>query len=556
MSRWFWPGTLVLLAILGTVQIVTALGETQTWDEGIHIAAGYAYLKHGDYGWNNEHPPLVKIVSALPLLPLKPVYPVNNRPWAERDQVRVGFDFLYRNVVPADLLLFRARLTTIALTLAGGLLLALWTRRRFGPAAALMALAFYVFDPNLIAHGRYVTTDVPMAVFFFLTVAAWTEYLISNRKRDLGLAALCFALAMVVKFSALLLLPVVGVLYAVRWAQKPREFGLRRLGLDAAVLVLATGTIVAVAYWRETVRALDPGTPALASLVDRSTATGAVLHRAGRWLHLPRHAFFTGLDSVAIHNKSGHNTYLLGQRSQTGRWFYFPVVFAVKSTMAAILATLVLIAAGVRRAMRGRWRDVPLEWIAVAVPPLIWFAAAMSSGINLGVRHILPVYPLLYVAAAAFLSSLLRRPGLRYAALALVGLQAVECASIYPDYLAFFNLPSGGPGNGPRYLVDSNIDWGQDVKKLAKWLEAHGTNKVWVSYFGTADLRYHGIDEQSLPHRWETEAWKGIDGFAAISVTQLQGVYSDWEDLEPVRRLPIFAKVGYSIYIYDMRQKR
>ena len=542
----------VLLAGMGAVQVVTALGETQTWDEGIHISAGCAYWQRGDYSWNTEHPPLVKLMSAAVLLPLHPVLPTEGENWKQHNQVQMGVDFLYRNRVPAGTLLFLARATTILLTLLGGLLLALWMRRRFGAPAAVLALALYACDPNLIAHGRYVTTDVPMAVFFFLTCTAWCEYLLSGRRRDLLLAALAFAVALVVKFSALLLAPAIALLYAIRWVQSPAEFPLRRLALTVAVTGGACAAVVGAAYGPETLHSLHSGAPKLHRTLSRHSTAGEALYQVSRRLGLPRHQFFLGLEEVATHNAGGHSTYLLGRLSDSGWWYYFPVVFAVKSTVAALAATLLLLAAGVWSL--ARWRPVPFPLVALLLPAGLYFLVSTTSGINLGVRHILPVYPALYAAAAAVLAAPAAGRALRTAGVALALLQAGECASIYPDYLAFFNFPSGGPGNGPHYLVDSNIDWGQDVIKLRRWLEAHGTRKVYINYFGKADLPYYGIEEASPPAANDRKGWDELDGFAAASVTPLHGVYVPLPELEPLRRLPVTAKVGYSIYVYDLRK--
>jgi hypothetical protein len=120
--------------------------------------------------------------------------------------------------------------------------------------------------------------------------------------------------------------------------------------------------------------------------------------------------------------------------------------------------------------------------------------------------------------------------------------------------LAYFNALAGGPGNGPQYLVDSNIDWGQDVKKLAKWLEAHGTHKAYVYYFGNAPLRYYGVDDIGLPPARDQKGWEAIDGYAVASVTPLEGVYVPLEELAPLRLRRPIAKVGWSMYVYDFRK--
>jgi hypothetical protein len=289
------------------------------------------------------------------------------------------------------------------------------------------------------------------------------------------------------------------------------------------------------------VRSLTGKFEPLRNLVDRGNPVGQALFFFGRKLHLPAHRFFLGLNSLASHNASGHDSYLMGLRSETGWWYYFPVVFGVKSTLAALAATALALAAGVRFG----WRMFYLLF-----PPLLYFAISMSSWINIGVRHILPVYPFLYVAAAVLLAQL----RLRYVMLALALTQIGECALITPDYLAYFNAFAGGPGNGPHYLVDSNIDWGQDVKKLVKWLDAHGTRKAYVSYFGNAPLRYYGVDEMGLPPPRNKQAWDALNGFAVASVTPLMGVYVPLEELAPLRLRRPIAKIGWSMYVYDFRK--
>jgi hypothetical protein len=305
------------------------------------------------------------------------------------------------------------------------------------------------------------------------------------------------------------------------------------------------------------------------------------------------------LFAIIAHNAAGHESYLLGMRSNSGWWYYFPVVFAVKSTMAALVATALVAgtgfwllwsrakrgaviqqvpcppesiptslcgqghcravqrsAGGPNQAVTGQARAIPFVWIGLLFPPAFYFAISMTSAINLGVRHLLPVYPFLYAAIAALLAKLSVKRIFRYAMVGLAALQIAECASIYPDYLAFFNALSGGPGNGPRYLVDSNIDWGQDVKKLKSWLKVRGTNRVWIGYFGKAEMRYYGLDFRNPPEALDQEKWNEIDGFVAASATLLNGVYLPLARLAPLRLREPIAKVGYSIYVYDFRKDR
>ena len=189
----FWGVVAALALASGAVEALSALQETQTWDEGIHLSAGYAYLTRGDFRWNQEHPPLAKLLSALPLLAFHAELPVGGEGWRKLDETQMGIDFLYHNRAPADSLLFAARTATMLLSLLFLTAVAGLVRRRFGTVPALLTVCLCGFDPNLIAHARYVTTDFPVTVFYFLAALMWLEYLLTGRTRDLVLAALAFA---------------------------------------------------------------------------------------------------------------------------------------------------------------------------------------------------------------------------------------------------------------------------------------------------------------------------------------------------------------------------
>jgi hypothetical protein len=550
----FWPAVALILAIVGSLEVRSARGETQTWDEGIHISAGYSYLKLGDYSWNVEHPPLVKIASALPLA-LMGLSAERYEPDGKlKDQVRYGIDFLYKNRRDADSILFAARSANILLTLLFAAAVAWWTRRRYGPLAGVAAAALCAFDPNLMAHGRYVTTDFPVTVFFFFACVLWVEYLEAASPRRLLAAAGTIGLALITKFSAVLLLPPLVILYAACWIRRPKEFPVRRAAIAAATVTATVALMVLVVYWPETVRCWRTSVPQLSTVAARNNFIGRTLLSLGRVFHLPAHAYLLGLNAVADHNVGGHASYLLGMRSATGWWYYFPVVFAVKSTMAALASALLLLAAGLWQAWKREWIS-PMA-LGLALPPLLYFAISMTSGINIGMRHILPVYPFLYVGAAAWLATRAPRPGV-YVLMALVALQMGECARITPDYLAFFNELAGGPGRGPEYLVDSNIDWGQDVKKLGLWLDAHGgQRRARVFYFGNAQLRYYGIDEMGYPEPLDQKGWDAVDEYCVANVTPLQGVYVPLNNLAPLRMREPVAKIGWSMYVYDLRKPK
>ena len=196
------------------------------------------------------------------------------------------------------------------------------------------------------------------------------------------------------------------ILYAACWIRRPKEFPMRRAAIAGGTVFVTVVLMVAVIYWPETVRCWRTQVPQLSTLVVRGNPAGEILFYVARKLHLPAHAYLTGLNAVVDHNAGGHASYLLGMRSDTGWWYYFPVVFAVKSTMAALAATMLLLAA----ALWQGWGSFELAKISpmtlgLALPPLLYFVFSMTSGINIGMRHILPVYPFLYVGAAAWLTT-------------------------------------------------------------------------------------------------------------------------------------------------------
>jgi hypothetical protein len=481
-------GVALLLLAMGAAMVTSALQETQTWDEAGHLTAGYLYLKAGHAAFYTDHPPL-RAVFALPLLFLNLHIPYDRPEWTARDQTAFATQFLYTNPYHPDTLLFAGRSVAIALTLVFGLVLATWTRRHFDAATALIALAFFAFDPNLIAHGRYITTDMLCAFTFFLAVIAF------HSGRFPGIA---LGLALTAKFSNIALIPILLLIAIVQ-----RRYTLKYLG---TVFAIAAGTVAILI-------APDP------------------------------HAYFTGLTEAFQKTQQGHESYLLGNYSHIGWWYYFPVVFAVKTPIGLLLALIAALAA---------WKWRPKENVVIlAISAAAFFALSMISAVNIGVRHILPVYPMLCVLAAAMITRLPRGWVIATACAAIV---AIESASIYPDYLAFFNAAAGGPAVGPRYLLDSNIDWGQDVKKLRTWLRARNIPSVCMFYFGNTGVEFYGIPMEYLPRTNEIELRKNLNCVAAISVTTLYGLYVRHDAYAWLRELKPTAKIGWSIYVYDLRK--
>lgn len=540
----FWLASGLLLAYMGAVLFTTSRQESQTWDEAVHLMAGYHYWRTGDFEVNWEHPPLGKLLAALPLLAANPRLPLEHEAWRARDFFGLAKIFLYKNRVPADTLLLLGRLPTMLLALALGVLLALWTRRRFGAGPALAALFLYALDPNLIAHGRYVTTDLIATLLIFSAVLAWSAFLETGRRRHLVLAGIVLGLALSAKYSALFLLGLFPLLYLSR-----RRRLWNCLGTWAAVTVIGYA-VVALVYWPETRRALAGEKWRLSESTFPDTGFARALIWIGDKTGIPAHPYVLGLDSMVRTESGGRPAYALGKVSRQGFWYYFPVAFAVKTPSALLALLAITIAIGVRRLLRGGARNLPFLWTPLLVAPALYFGLSMAAGINIGLRHILPVYPFLFAAVAAACWRRRLAPVL----LLLAALHLYEHARIYPHFLAFFNTLAGGAENGPRYLVDSNIDWGQDLKKLKAYLDARGASEVRFAYFGTADPDYYGLRALDVPFTGDPYGRENANAIVAVSVTLLQGVYTPDDRYGWLRELEPSARIGYSIYAYDLRK--
>jgi hypothetical protein len=501
-----------MLAIMAVAMFTSASKESQTWDESTHLAAGYSYWKTGSFGINVEHPPLVKLLSALPLLAWNPDFPTDGPGWREPDQVKLGREFLYHNRYPADLMLAVGRAPVMLLTLVFGALMAWWMRREFGTAAALVALALFAFDPNVIAHGRYITTDLAVTAFFFLTCAFWSTWLRRGGWLWLAASAICMGFALGSKFSALLLVPVLAIC------------GLLGIGRGRLWRIPAAWLAICVA-----------GFLILAAMYGRATLVA---------IHSPQdNPYLVGFHEVQQHNAGGHSAYLMGKVSDRGWWYYFPVAALLKSTVGSIL----LVVAALPFARRGA---------ALAIAATCFAAALLASGLNIGFRHALPAVPLVYALAGIGAAEAIRRwrPAAALCGLLLLA-HVAGSLSAYPDYLPFFNSIAGGPANGIRYLADSNIDWGQDVKKLRAYLAERKVPDPCISYFGNTPLRYYGIGEREIPHTRDLNARQRMDCIVAVSVTDLQGVYGGGGRYDWLRSREPDARIGYSIYVYDLRKR-
>ncbi len=523
--RFYWPAVVLLLGFMAGLEIGTARDESVTADEPVELAAGYSYLVTGDFRLNPEHPPLAKLLEALPVLAYHPVFPSDSASWAKADEYAFGQQFFDFNGRRADDFLFAARMVAVFLTACLGLAIAVWTRARFGVGASLLALTLFVLDPNFIAHGRYVKNDVAMTLAGFLACIAWAAFLEAPSRRRLVIAGLVLGIAAATKFSAVFLIPVFAILYLLRYLGDRERFSIRHGAGSLLVAVSMAGVVVWCVY---AVVSFSHGLP-----------PGGV----------HAHPFVEGMVAFLQHDAVGHPSFLLGMHSRRGWWYYFPVAFAVKTPTATLGALVVAAVIGGRELWRKRVR---FGWFVLVVPVVVYGAFALGSHINLGIRHLLPIWPFLFILIAAVLS----RAGKSWLIGAVVIGLAAETLAIHPYYLSFFNVLSGGPSRGGRILADSNIDWGQDATRLKDWLGAHPVSHLCLDYFGAANLRLLGIQGPHPPATWEKDKRDALDCVAAMSVTSLDEVLYKPGTYAWIRELKPIDRVGYSIYIYDLQKKR
>jgi hypothetical protein len=532
---------LIFLLLFFVQGVFFIRANSPTYDEAMHLAAGYSYLATGDFRLEPQNPPLIKVFLALPLF-LGYRLPFNPDPqhWRDGTEFFVGQDFLYRSTLPADQMLAVGRLSNLML---GGWLVALtgwWAYRLWGTRAGMLALALACLEPNLVAHSSLVTTDVGATLFILLSVYLLWEYVNFPRWWLLAGTGVAVGFALVSKFSAILLVPMIASI-----------LGLSVLitGEDCAYLPLGKQPN------KLTYRLLHAGTVLLIILVFILLIIPVAYFLRGfqSWLF--------GFQRFMTLAQLGQPAFFLGEYSYLGWWNYFLVAFLIKTP----IGSLVLITAALLFYRCGKHLE-RREAVFLLVPVAVIFFATTQAKVNIGLRHILPVYPFLFVLASRLATVKLHRPWFKYLVIgAPLVFTAISSLRIAPHQLAYFNELVGGADQGYRYLGDSNLDWGQDLKGVKAYMEKENLPIIYLSYHGTAPPSYYGICYQYVPGAWPLE-WppptervpaRSPRKILAISVNNLQDVATAYNPLFRWLwlRKPV-AKIGYSIFVYDLTDDR
>ncbi len=573
MVRARWRIWLVVPALLLFYYLAlnSLVGDSPTMDEQNHIARGLAYLRTGDPRLSVEHPPLVNGFSALPLLTMPEIeLPLDDPSWDRQPADVFWYVFAEKLVWQANRhldiqqIFFLARLPIVFLTI--GLALVGWqfAREMWGHPASLFVFLLLLFDPNILANGRYSTTDLGGTLFAFLaTYLLWRLWQVQgwNWRRWLW-AALAVGLAFGSKLSILL--------FAIIWA-------------PLALLPL---------YGSGQNRTLSASIKRLAQLLLASLAALLILWAIYRfeWGHFlfldqrlaglnnllgPMPTFWSGIERILLLSSGGRPGFLLGQFSNQGFPLYFPVILVTKTPM---LTLIMLLAAGIILLFLPRTRR---SAVFLLVPIVIYFGIIMTSAVNLGYRHLLPLLPFIFMLIGGMTSKPVREWTWHYfvspsddqqgesiapvipVVLLLLGLIVITLW-IHPHYLSYFNLLAGGPANGHQIAVDSNVDWGQDLLRLQEWMQKNDVEQINLAWFGTADPDYYGLDYQPLPgfprqpfiSQWANPPFDTSapePGYYAISVSALWELPLAKKNVYPwFRGREADDRIGYSILIYEV----
>ena len=520
---------LIIVVLLGIVFFLPFFGAqnfSPATDEIAHLPAGYSYWKTGQTVLNIEHPPLVKLMAAFPLLFMDLKFDPNDPDLIGpiRNEWSFGSNFLFSNDV--DRLLLWGRLPVMLMSVLLGLYIYKWASELFNYQAGIWSLFLYAFMPVMITNAQFVTTDLPIASFSFIAFYYLWKFVTTGLKKYLACSGLFLGLALSSKFSAVVFLPLIAVfifIYAWRSCQNSLALKIRRFVILAALATVPAFAVIYFSYLMPT----DSG------------------------------FYLKGFKSVYANWNPGYYFYLNGVFSQNGWWYYFLEAFLIKTPIPALIAFAASILFYKRIKIDG-WGK------ALIFSPMLFFAFVTSvKAHNISIRYILPVYPFLIVWAGGlvkifnFQFSIFNKFSIAnlkiFMPLILSVWYVFSAISIYPDYMAYFNEFVGGSKNGYKYLDDSNVEWGQDLKRLGEYQISNPDIRVIYSWRNSSP-EYYGVKNLLMADDsgwWrEPKGRYAVNTFLLIRMRLLSKQRSDpalnWLALyEPIGR------IGQSFFIYE-----
>jgi len=556
ITRNYFLLSVFLISLFALQSFWHAKDKSSTIDEGTHLTVSYLLCKTGQLDYDFNHTPFIRYLFAIPLLWMNPSLPSQMQPPALPRSVplvdqRASAIFLYSEIflydtnrASAEKMLLASRVVNILLGCLLGYWIFKWSKKCYGDRAGIFSLGLFALCPNLIAHSSLVTTDVGGVTFAVGFLYSLTILMERNTVKWILFSGFLLGAALLSKFTNIFLIPL--FILSSFFLNKIQDRNYRAIFKTTAAVLFVGWFVLCAGYKFQGLFS----THSLQEEDWKYLGYGKTVQTLYRFAPLPD-SFMRGIVSVVHHSKRDHPAYLLGNHSVLGWWYYFPMAFFLKTPSVTLMLLIVWLFLLIKK-------RIPLTRTEALIifPMIFYFGMAMMGHINIGIRHILICYPLLYVLFGKIACFLL--PG-SLKSMVLSGMifyfLAAEVFSVSPHYLAFFNRIAGGPAKGIEYLSDSNIDWGQDLKNLSKFLKDEGNPELILCYFGVVSPEFYGIQYQGVVRRWSyhLNSASPEKEYLAVSVSDLQDISFKGKNLfgwlknkEPLK------KVGFSIYVYDV----
>lgn len=514
-----------ILTFMFAVSTLNAKNDSATFDEVAHIPASYSYVTQHDTRLNPEHPPLIKDLAGLPLLFLNLNFDTSLPFWTgdlpgrwDEGQWSAGRHLLYEAGNDPNQIIFWSRMPIVLLSLVLGLFLFRWGKEIAGVGAGLFALTLYAFDPNILGHNHFVTTDLGIAAFFTFSFYYFLKFIKHPSWKNVFLGGLFLGLLLVSKFSSIVALPVFGLtLFVYALVKNNREgentWKTRLLNLGSYLIKgIVAFSVAAIVIW-VVYKANNFAMPkeALDQTIDfffaaddtnpKAAYTNKILHTLNQSsLTRPWANYMFGPAWMFKRVSGGNGAYFMGQ---VGNGFksYFPIVFSIKETLPFILLVLFAMFYTLKQSAStffgsisswqkskealGKFLRFSVSYYTMFIFITLYAFSSITGGLNIGFRHLFPILPFAYILTTRKIFGFARNKHLATkrafwipASLLLVWIISIPILS-YPSYTSYFNESIGGSKNGYKYVTDSNTDWGQDLNRLNIWINQHN-RKAWT----------------------------------------------------------------------------
>ena len=594
---------IAILAVMFLLMVTSVRSESAIIDELAHIPSGFGYVLKQDFRLNPEHPPLLKTLAAFSgWIFVNPNFPTDTKAWSQdvNGQWDQGTIFMYESGNDSDSLIFWSRFPLMLLAIFFGWLLFSWTRKHFGLKAAFFALLFFAFSPTFLTHSRYVTTDLGAAFGFFIGIIAFLWFLDYPTWKNAALVGLVFGLAELLKFSLVLLIPLYGFLLLVWLLTRPNWHLHERIRVGARLLlkIIFIGLVGFALIWAVYLFHVW-NYPVEKQLSDTKFLLGSYHFKSLAELNYrmievpalrPLAHYMLGVLMVNQRAAGGNTQFYFGEVSAAGFTSYFPTLYILKEPLALHIFTAIAAWFAIHKIWKRRkessviwrlrsWIENHFAEFASLVFIFMYWALSIASPLNIGIRHVLPTFPFIYILVARQISewldshdstdpqnwfSWLRNIWQMYAksvpryilSAFLLFWLITNSSSSYPNFLTYYNELGGGQDNGYNIAVDSNYDWGQDLKRLQEYVETQKIEKIGIDYFGGGHLKYYFGDK--MEPWWSSRG--PVQGWFAVSATTRQSAFGkkvhgfkmlpqdSYEWLKPYS--PV-ARIG-SIFVYKL----